>query len=213
MGSPAKWLVEVGFHPGAAFGIGWRPGVRRRVSETSQFLAMRQAGQVITRPIPSLWANDRLGLIRGFALIAAGSVAFNTFFIFMPNQLAATAKLNLVPTLAISAAILGVTAAAAVALGRLSDVIGRRPVAIWSSVSLAVLAGPMAVLGSRSQLGLLIAQLIIGIALAGVLLACASLNSGQDACTYAAQTSPASGESAGAGPIFAGSCLAEPGRP
>ena len=144
--------------------------VRRRVSETSQFLAMRQAGQVITRPIPSLWANDRLGLIRSFALIAAGSVAFNTFFIFMPNQLAATAKLNLVPTLAISAAMLGVTAAAAVALGRLSDVIGRRPVAIWSSVSLAVLAGPMAVLGSRSQLGLLIAQLIIGIALAGVLL-------------------------------------------
>ena len=131
---------------------------------------MRQAGQVITRPIPSLWANDRLGLIRGIALIAAGSVAFNTFFIFMPNQLAATAKLNLVPTLAISAAMLGVTAAAAVALGRLSDVIGRRPVAIWSSVSLAVLAGPMAVLGTRSQLGLLIAQLIIGIALAGVLL-------------------------------------------
>jgi hypothetical protein len=63
--------------------------VRRRVGETSQFLAVKQAGQVIRQPIPRLLANDRTALIRGFALIAAGSVAFDTFFIFMPNHLAA----------------------------------------------------------------------------------------------------------------------------
>jgi MFS transporter, MHS family, proline/betaine transporter len=38
---------------------------------------------------PQTLANDRTALIRGFALIAAGSVAFDTFFIFMPNHLAA----------------------------------------------------------------------------------------------------------------------------
>jgi MHS family proline/betaine transporter-like MFS transporter len=53
--------------------------VRRRVSETRQFLAAKQAGQVITKPIPTLWAHHRMAVLRGLALIAAGSVAFNTF--------------------------------------------------------------------------------------------------------------------------------------
>jgi MHS family proline/betaine transporter-like MFS transporter len=144
--------------------------VRRRVSETSQFLAVQQSGHVIKRPIPSLWANDRLAVLRGFALIAAGSLAFNTFFIFMPNHLAATRNLDLVATLSITAATLAVTAGAALALGRLSDAVGRRPVAIWSALGLAVLAAPMAVLASTSQLGLLLSQLIMGAVLAGVLL-------------------------------------------
>ena len=144
--------------------------VRRRVTETSQFLAVQQTGQVIRRPIPTLWANDRLAVLRGFALIAAAALAFNTFFIFMPNHLAATANLNVTTTLSISAAMLAVTAIAAVALGHLSDLIGRRPVAIWSTAALAILAAPASIAASASQLGLLLAQLIMGGALAGVLL-------------------------------------------
>ena len=101
--------------------------VRGRVSETSRFLAVKQAGQVIRRPIPTLWASDRTALIRGFALIAAGSIAFNTFFIFMPNHLAATTELNLAPMLLLSAAALVVAAAAAVGLGHVSDTVGRSP--------------------------------------------------------------------------------------
>ena len=141
--------------------------VRRRVSETSQFLAVKQAGQVIRRPIPRLWATERPALLRGFALIAAGSVAFNTFFIFMPNHLAVTTGLSLASMLALSAAALLVVAATAVGLGRLSDVIGRRPVAIWSTAALIALAAPASVFASTSQLGLLLAQLAIGGAIAG----------------------------------------------
>jgi MFS transporter, MHS family, proline/betaine transporter len=144
--------------------------IRHRVSETSQFLAVQQTGQVIKRPLSMLWANDRLALIRGFALIAAAAVAFNTFFIFMPNHLAATKNLDVISTLSISAAMLAVTAAAAIALGHLSDVVGRRPVAIWSAAALAILAAPMSIAASASQLGLLLAQVIMGGALAGVLL-------------------------------------------
>lgn len=144
--------------------------VRRRVSESSQFLAAQQSGQLIKQPIPTLWANDRPAVLRGFALIAAGSLAFNTFFIFMPNHLAATRNLELASTLSITAATLGVTAGAALALGRLSDTLGRRPVAMWSTFGLAILAGPMSVLASASQLGLLLGQLIMGAVLAGVLL-------------------------------------------
>jgi MHS family proline/betaine transporter-like MFS transporter len=144
--------------------------VRRRVSETSQFLAVKQAGQVIQRPIPRLWADECFALLRGFALIAAGSVAFNTFFIFMPNHLAATRNLDLASMLSRSAAALVVLAVAAIALGRLSDIVGRRPVAIWSTLALALLAVPASVFASTSPLGLLLAQLAIGCAIAGVLL-------------------------------------------
>jgi MHS family proline/betaine transporter-like MFS transporter len=101
--------------------------VRRRVIETSQFLAVWQARETIKQPVPTLWANYRLALIRGFALIAADSLAFNTFFIFMPNHLAATMRLDIASTLSISALTLLVAAAAAVTLGRLSDLVGRRP--------------------------------------------------------------------------------------
>jgi MFS transporter, MHS family, proline/betaine transporter len=144
--------------------------VRRWVSETSQFLAVWRAGQMIKQPIPALWADHRLALIRGFTLIAAGSLAFNTFFIFMPNHLAATMGLDIASTLSISALILLIAATAAVVLGRLSDIVGRRPVAISSTVALAVLAAPMSVVASTSRLGLLLAQAVIGAAMAGVLL-------------------------------------------
>jgi MFS transporter, MHS family, proline/betaine transporter len=144
--------------------------VRRRVSETSQFVAASQAGQTVQQPIPRLWGHHRVALLRGFALIAAGSLAFNTFFIFMPNHLAAARKLDLPSTLLWSATALMVTAIAAVALGRLSDIVGRRPVALWSNLALAVLAIPMSILAATSQTGLLLAQLIMGVALAGVLL-------------------------------------------
>jgi MHS family proline/betaine transporter-like MFS transporter len=144
--------------------------IRRRVSETSQFLAVWQAKQMIKRPLPMLWANHRLAVIRGFALIAAGSLAFNTFFVFMPNHLAATIRLDIASTLSISALVLLVAATAAVALGRLSDIVGRRPVAVSSTAALAVLAAPMSVVASTSRLGLLLAQMAIAGVMAGVLL-------------------------------------------
>jgi MFS transporter, MHS family, proline/betaine transporter len=144
--------------------------IRRRVNESSQFLATSQAGQSVRQPISMLWANNRLSLFRGFVLIAAGSLTFNTFFIFMPNHVAATTDLAVVSTLSASAAALGITVIAAVALGRVSDVAGRRPVAITSIVALALLAAPMSVLAGTSRLGLLISQLIIGVVIAGVLL-------------------------------------------
>jgi MHS family proline/betaine transporter-like MFS transporter len=63
-----------------------------------------------------------------------------------------------------------VLAVAAIALGRLSDIVGRRPVAIWSTLALALLAVPASVFASTSPLGLLLSQLAIGCAIAGVLL-------------------------------------------
>ena len=103
-------------------------------------------------------------------MLAAGSLAFNTFFIFMPNNLIARHGAELPPTLLVTALTLGLAALAAVVLGRLSDRIGRRPVAIGSAVTLAILAPPMSVLAPQgSVLGLFVAEVVISVAVAGVL--------------------------------------------
>jgi len=72
--------------------------------------------------------------------------------------------------LLVTAAALAAAAVAALALGRASDRIGRRPVVISSSAALVVLAIPATVVATRgSLLGLVLAQVLIGMAVAGVL--------------------------------------------
>ena len=108
--------------------------------------------------------------MRGFCLIAAGSLAFNTFFIFMPNNQISRHGTGLTPTLLWTAAALAAVAGAALALGRLSDRVGRRPVAIGSCAALVIFALPASLLATRgSHLGLVLAQVAIGVAVAGVL--------------------------------------------
>ena len=144
--------------------------LRRRITDTEQFLALRAGSRILDRPDRELWNSYRSSLLRGFCLLAAGSLAFNTFFIFMPNNLIARHGAELPPTLLVTALTLGLAALAAVGLGRLSDRIGRRPVAIGSAVTLAILAPPMSVLATQgSVLGLFVAEVVISVAVAGVL--------------------------------------------
>ena len=63
--------------------------LRRRITDTDQFLTLRAESALLDRPVQELWRHHRPSLLRGFCLLAAGSLAFNTFFIFMPNNLIA----------------------------------------------------------------------------------------------------------------------------
>ena len=61
--------------------------------------SLRTTSQVVDHPARELWRRHRVALLRGFCLIAAGSLAFNTFFIFMPNNLISRHGSGLSPTL------------------------------------------------------------------------------------------------------------------
>jgi MHS family proline/betaine transporter-like MFS transporter len=144
--------------------------LRRRVAETPQFVVLRTTSRLLDHPVHELWMRHKAAVLRGFCLIAAGSLAFNTFFIFLPNNLILRHGASLSRTLLLTAAALAATAAAALGLGRVSDLVGRRPVTIGSCAALVVLAAPTTVLATRgSLLGLVVAQILIGIAVAGVL--------------------------------------------
>jgi MHS family proline/betaine transporter-like MFS transporter len=144
--------------------------LRRRVPETPRFVRLRQAEVLAISPIGEIWASHRVALRAGFALIAAGALTFNTFFIYLPNHLVSTTSRTLPEALLTADVGLLAGAAAAVALGRLSDRLGRRPVVVGSIAALIVFAVPMSVAAeSGSLLALALAEIMAGIAVGGAL--------------------------------------------
>lgn len=144
--------------------------LRLRVPETPPFVRLQESQSLAQGPIRTLWEHHRGGLRTGFATIAAGSLAFNTFFVFLPNHLALTTSVTLSAALLSSVVGLAALAAAAVLLGALSDLVGRRPVVLGSLCAVALCALPLNALAhSGSLLALVLAQVGAGIAVAGAL--------------------------------------------
>jgi MHS family proline/betaine transporter-like MFS transporter len=147
--------------------IGWY--VRTRVNETGDFLALVPTAMSRRRPWRRLFARSRSYLWRGFVIMAAGSLGYNTFFVFLPNHLIVQGGASSSLTWFSSASALVVTAIAAVTLGHVSDRIGRRPVVAGSAVALALLAVPLSLIAGGSLGQLWLAQCLVGICIGGVL--------------------------------------------
>jgi MFS transporter, MHS family, proline/betaine transporter len=75
--------------------------LRRRVAETHQFVVLQTTSRLLDHPARELWQRHKAAVLRGFCLIAAGSLAFNMFFIFMPNNLIARHGAGLSETVAL----------------------------------------------------------------------------------------------------------------
>ena len=117
--------------------------LRRRGRESPAYLEAVRSRPPVQRPLREVWTGHRRAMVTGFALVAAGSLAFNTFFVFLPNHLVATSDRS--PSSALLTAMLGlvVAAAAALSFGALSDRVGRRPVVLGSIATLVVGAVPI----------------------------------------------------------------------
>jgi MFS transporter, MHS family, proline/betaine transporter len=117
-----------------------------------------------------VWGHHRTGLRTGFALIAAGSLTFNTFFIYLPNHLAATTSRSLPAVFLASVVGLIAAALAALGLGTLSDRVGRRPVVIGSVAAVLVLGVPLSLVAQTGSLVAFAAvEVAVGIAVGGTL--------------------------------------------
>ncbi len=111
---------------------------------------------------------DKGKVMRGFTLIAAGSLAFNVFFIFMPAYLITLGQ-RPGQVLVITAVMLVFTAGSALLLGVISDRCGRRPVALGSTIVLVVGTPTLMWVAHGSLLGLVVAQTVVGMAASGAL--------------------------------------------
>jgi MHS family proline/betaine transporter-like MFS transporter len=140
--------------------------LRRGLDETPRFRAVQRTRAVAQWPVSeALRAYPRRMLV-GLALVAAASVTFNTFFIFLPNQLVAEQRVPLPRALAGAVLGLVVMAAASPALGRLSDRVGRKPLLAAATIGLLGLTLPSYLLVLRAgPVGMPLAYLGLGAAL------------------------------------------------
>ena len=137
--------------------------LRRRLDETPRFRALQHAHDLAEWPLrEALRAYPRPMLV-GLALVAAASLTFNTFFIYLPNHLVAQRGVPLARALAGALLGLVVMATAAPALGRLSDRVGRKPLLATATLGLLGLTLPVYLLVHRGgPVGLPLGYLALG---------------------------------------------------
>jgi MFS transporter, MHS family, proline/betaine transporter len=164
-GMPEAWAWRLAFLAALPVGL---VGLylRLRLDETPRFRAVQRAHAVAEWPVrEALRAYPRRMLV-GLALVAAASLTFNTFFVYLPNEL--VAERGVPPVRAFGGAVLGlvVMAAASPALGRLSDQVGRKPLLAAATIGLLGLTLPVYLLIRRGgPVGLPLGYLALGLAL------------------------------------------------
>ncbi len=142
----------------------------RRVTESPLFLGVQTGRTLEPHPVRLLWTTHRRAWLSGFALLAAGSLAFNTFFVFLPHHVVVAT--DLAPSTALLAGVAGLMAGAASALatGALSDRVGRRRVVLPAAAALALGAPVVFVMARSGSPGaLLVADLVAGVLVGAVL--------------------------------------------
>jgi MHS family proline/betaine transporter-like MFS transporter len=141
------------------------------VDETPRFRAVQRARAVARWPVREvIWTYPGRVLV-GFGLIVAASLSFNTFFIYLPSQLATELEIPLPRALAGALLGLAVMATLSPALGRVSDRLGRKPLLVAATLGLLALTVPVYLLVRQGGPGsLALGYLLIGVALSGFVL-------------------------------------------
>ncbi|HSK91244.1 MAG TPA: MFS transporter, partial [Euzebyales bacterium] len=145
--------------------------IRTRVDETPGFRAMQQVGAVARAPLVDALHIARRQVVVGFGIVAAVTVTFNVFFVFLPSYVTITGRMHL--PRAFGAAFAGLVVASAVApmFGRLSDRVGRRPVLLAGTLALLVMTVPASSLVLRGDtIGMLLGYCLVGLALGSLAL-------------------------------------------
>lgn len=140
--------------------------LRLRVAETPAFRAVQRAGTLARRPVAAALRRYPGRLSAGFCLVAAASLTFNTFFVFLPSHLVRTQGIPLSSALAAALGGLAVVATVSPALGRLSDRVGRKPLLAAGTVGLLAFTVPAYLLIHRAgSASLLLGYLLVGLAI------------------------------------------------
>jgi MFS transporter, MHS family, proline/betaine transporter len=145
--------------------------LRLRLDETPPFRAVQHARALARRPVTETLRTYPGRVMIGFGLVAAASLTFNTFFIFLPSHLVSALDVPLSRTLGAALLGLALVTAASPALGRLSDRIGRKPLLAAGTLGLLALTVPAYLLVYRAgPVSLVLGYLLVGAAMSCLVL-------------------------------------------
>jgi MHS family proline/betaine transporter-like MFS transporter len=142
---------------------------RATIEESPEFTRQRERGTVPGNPLRYSLANHRIGIARGFAISALGSITYYVGITYVPVFLTSVGTLNETGSLW-----LATIAAVAVILvtpmvGLLADRFGRRPVLIALALASAVLPVAMfSLMAGASYSGALGAAIVLAAVAGGV---------------------------------------------
>lgn len=143
-----SWAWRMPFALGAALAIAVFY-IRRGITEAPEFLSKRGASSA--RPGLSQLLKHRRIVLLAFGMSVGSNVAFYSFTTYMQKYLVASVGFPIGQASAICTAGLLVLAAAQLAAGWVSDVIGRKPVLLWFGVGGTLLTVPLMTLIGRTH--------------------------------------------------------------
>ncbi len=153
--------------------------IRLRLSDTPEFEALRDEGEVAESPLKEAVTTSWRPILQIAGLVVIHNVGFYIVFTFLPSYFTKTLGFTKMD------AFVSITVASLVAiilippLGALSDRIGRKPLLIAGSLAFAVFAYPLFLLLNTGLLGAAIAA-HAGLAAIESVFVCASLAAGAE---------------------------------
>jgi MFS transporter, MHS family, proline/betaine transporter len=135
---------------------------RSTMHESPDFERQRAAGTAPTNPLRHTLTHHRLGIARGFAISALGSITYYVGITYVPAFLASVGKLAEADALWRSTVAAAVVILVTPVIGALSDRLGRKPVLIALSGCGAILPAAMfSIMASGSQPAALLGAVVL----------------------------------------------------
>jgi MHS family proline/betaine transporter-like MFS transporter len=162
------WGWRVAFLLAAPLGLVARY-IRRRLDETHLFQVVQASAT--PRRVGEILRGRAFRVGYGFVLVAALSLGFNVWFVFLPSHLVVTGVVPLGSALGFGVVGLSAAAVTAPVMGRLSDRIGRRAVLMAGTLAMAAFAVPGFALARRTVAGALVSYLVMGMVVGSLVVA------------------------------------------
>jgi MHS family proline/betaine transporter-like MFS transporter len=142
--------------------------VRLRLDEPT---VVDAEGGSVRPTLREVWRAHGGHVRTGFVLVGVLAGTFNLWFVYLPSQLALSDAHPLPVALACAAGGLLAAAATAPLLGSLSDRVGRRPLMLTGTASIAVLVMPLYLVATHSSWpALLLSDVVIGASLGALVI-------------------------------------------
>jgi MHS family proline/betaine transporter-like MFS transporter len=162
----ASWGWRIPFFVGAALaGSVWI--ARSTMQESPEFHRQQREQTVPDVPLRHAVTNHRIGIARGFAISALGSITYYVGIIYVPAFLSSVGNLSERQSLWLSTIAAVAVIAITPLIGSLSDRIGRKPVLLGVGIGSAILPITMFSLMASNAAGQALAGAVILAMLAG----------------------------------------------